>query len=389
MLCLNMIVKDESHVIERCLESVKPYIDKVHILDTGSTDGTQKVIEEWCSDNGIPCRIDEGPFVNFADARTRAIQLCRSWCSNYGWALWLDADDVLTVESKVSLKELYKYGDDLDAYGIIFRGGKEIEYPRTLLLNMRREWVFKSVVHEYAALADGRAVNTRLLKGVYVDIVGGGNRSKNPLKYEHDVSVLKAALDTETDPDMMNRYLFLIAQSLNSAGKRGEAIDAYRLRAYNAKGRIDQEACVSAMNAGKLIEVDAMERADKDGLPVTVSGEAFALYCNAIEFAPHRAEPWYYAARSLRMRDLPTCAFAFADYASTLKRDPRDLLSEPGVYEWQLDYELCVTCVFVGQKKRALQLIKRLLRPLNPFPLTDEMREELRRFNESLEAWEG
>jgi len=43
-VCLNMIVKNESEVITRCLKSVLPLIDYWVISDTGSTDGTQKII---------------------------------------------------------------------------------------------------------------------------------------------------------------------------------------------------------------------------------------------------------------------------------------------------------------------------------------------------------
>ena len=45
-VCLNMIVKNESKVVERCLDSVKSLIDYWVIVDTGSDDGTQKVIRE-------------------------------------------------------------------------------------------------------------------------------------------------------------------------------------------------------------------------------------------------------------------------------------------------------------------------------------------------------
>ena len=40
-IALSMIVKDETHCIERCLESISQYIDYWIICDTGSTDGTQ------------------------------------------------------------------------------------------------------------------------------------------------------------------------------------------------------------------------------------------------------------------------------------------------------------------------------------------------------------
>jgi len=43
-ICLVMIVKNEAHVIRRCLESVRPLIDTWLIIDTGSTDGTQRLL---------------------------------------------------------------------------------------------------------------------------------------------------------------------------------------------------------------------------------------------------------------------------------------------------------------------------------------------------------
>jgi glycosyltransferase involved in cell wall biosynthesis len=43
-LCLNMIVRDEAPVIERCIRSVLPHIQCWAIVDTGSSDGTQAIV---------------------------------------------------------------------------------------------------------------------------------------------------------------------------------------------------------------------------------------------------------------------------------------------------------------------------------------------------------
>ena len=53
-LGLCMIVKDEEHCIERCLESVSKYIDTWCICDTGSSDKTKEIICEFFKKKGIP-----------------------------------------------------------------------------------------------------------------------------------------------------------------------------------------------------------------------------------------------------------------------------------------------------------------------------------------------
>ena len=44
---LNMIVKNESKIIERLLKSVLPIIDTYCICDTGSDDNTVEIINEF------------------------------------------------------------------------------------------------------------------------------------------------------------------------------------------------------------------------------------------------------------------------------------------------------------------------------------------------------
>ena len=51
---LCMIVKNESHIIHECLETIHKYVDYWVISDTGSTDGTQDIIKRFFAEKGIP-----------------------------------------------------------------------------------------------------------------------------------------------------------------------------------------------------------------------------------------------------------------------------------------------------------------------------------------------
>ena len=63
-ICLNMIVKNESKVILRLLNSVLPIVDSYCICDTGSTDNTIEVIENFFNEHNIQGKIvNEGLWV--------------------------------------------------------------------------------------------------------------------------------------------------------------------------------------------------------------------------------------------------------------------------------------------------------------------------------------
>ena len=91
-LCLNMIVKDEEHVIEETLKCMTKYIDYYVIVDTGSTDNTKSVIKNYFDSVNIKGEIHDVPWKNFGYNRTKALELCRGK-AEYCWVI--DADDII------------------------------------------------------------------------------------------------------------------------------------------------------------------------------------------------------------------------------------------------------------------------------------------------------
>src|SRR5271165_321285 len=95
---LCMIVKDEEHVIERCLESVRSLVDYVLVCDTGSTDETQTIIRNYLAEHQhLSGEVINDPWCDFGTNRTRALIQLRGikWVD---YALMMDADDQLILD---------------------------------------------------------------------------------------------------------------------------------------------------------------------------------------------------------------------------------------------------------------------------------------------------
>jgi glycosyltransferase involved in cell wall biosynthesis len=88
--------KKEAEVILRCLESARPVVNCVLIEDTGSTDGTQKIIREWLDGVGLPSEVNDEPWQDFAYNRSHALARLRK-NKDVDFALILDADDVVEL----------------------------------------------------------------------------------------------------------------------------------------------------------------------------------------------------------------------------------------------------------------------------------------------------
>ena len=104
-ICLSMIVKNEAHVIQRCLDSVKTFIDHWVIVDTASTDGTQDLIRRVMAE--IPGLLVERPWVDFAFNRNEALSLARTRAD---YTLLIDADDDLIAPPDFVMPELRDIG---------------------------------------------------------------------------------------------------------------------------------------------------------------------------------------------------------------------------------------------------------------------------------------
>jgi hypothetical protein len=75
---LVMIVRNSGEILRTCLQENKQFIDHWTILDTGSTDNTKEIIKSELAD--ISGNLYEEPFVDFAHARNRSLELSSKTC---------------------------------------------------------------------------------------------------------------------------------------------------------------------------------------------------------------------------------------------------------------------------------------------------------------------
>lgn len=93
-LSVAMIVKNEAHHLTQCLDTVTAWVDEIVILDSGSTDATQQIAEQYGAKF-----YQNTDWPGFGKQRQLAQQYATS-----DYVLWLDADERVTPELRQSIQ---------------------------------------------------------------------------------------------------------------------------------------------------------------------------------------------------------------------------------------------------------------------------------------------
>jgi glycosyltransferase involved in cell wall biosynthesis len=309
-VCLNMIVKDESLVIRRCLDSVKGLIDYWVIVDTGSTDGTQAVITDYLQD--IPGELHERPWKNFGHNRNEALELARGKADYF---LFIDADDRLVFAEGFAMPDL-----ELDCYCVVQQTSHS-HTTRTqhivLLAKDQPDLHWEGVLHE--GLVAAAQKTSAVLQNVINEYLHDGHRSKDEDSYKKDVQMLEAALLQEPQN---SRYVFYLAQSYASCGDAPAAMRYYEKRA--TMGGCEDEVFYS------LYRIGLLQRSLK--FPQETFQKSFS---DAYRFRPSRAEPLFELAGSFIESGNYPLGYLVAKLAASIPLPSIDgLLIENWIYEW-------------------------------------------------------
>ena len=177
-LSLCMIVKNEEAVLERILKPVSQVMDAILIADTGSSDRTKEIAEQYTS------QVFDFPWCDdFSAPRNFLLEKVRT-----DYWMWLDADDVLdeeNLEKLKSLKETLDPGTDVVmmeyAAGFDQSGRTTFSYFRERIMKTSRNFRWNGAVHE-TVIPEGNII--------YSDVVirhrkcGKGDPDRNLRIYE-------------------------------------------------------------------------------------------------------------------------------------------------------------------------------------------------------------
>ena len=327
---LILMVRNESKIIQRCLEAVESVVDAFCVHDTGSADNTIELANEFIKTrNGC---VTGSEWKDFGHNRTLSFKSARDYVQ-YGlkwdlattYGLLLDADMVFEAGT-LKQQPLGELG-----YTIVQSNG-DLEYPNCRLIRMDHPWKCTGVTHEYW---DGPAFPLDKSICWINDKNDGGCKSD---KFERDARLLEAGLAEKPD-DV--RYMFYLAQTYHCLGRHEDAIRMYEKR-YAAGSWVEEQWYSLYMIGQTYLTL---------GKPIEF--EQYML--KAYELRPGRAESLYKLAKYFREKGQHYKAYQYVLMGKDIPLSKDSLFIEIPVYTDLFHYEETICLYYLNRKHEGLR----------------------------------
>lgn len=330
-ICLNMIVKNESKIIVRLLETVTPLIDSYCICDTGSTDNTIHLIEEYCNKHNIPGKILKEPFKDFGYNRSFALRGCNDM-NNVDYILLMDAD--MKLEIKIDDITNFKKTLSKDAYYVI-QGNNDFYNNNIRIIRNDPNYSYWGVTHEYIELPDTAIIDNISSNVIFINDVGDGGSKTD--KYKRDIELLTQGLNENPNN---SRYLFYLANSYRDSMQYEAAIHTYKERIAQ-DGWIQETWHSYYSMANCYMKINQPEK-------------AIFYWLEAYQYMPTRIENLYKIINYYRCEKKYALALLFYELTVQVRSQysqENHLFVENDVYEHKLDYEMSIIGYYTNMNK--------------------------------------
>jgi len=349
-LCFATMCKNEEHCIRETLESVYKYIDTWVVCDTGSTDRTCEIVEEFFKEKGIPGELFHHEWIGFDVNKTKMFDACYN---RSDYILHLDADDLLMGDFEFTNDDAGRL-----SYLVTTKRGSAT-YKCQIIFSNRHHWKLCGVAHTTIKCLDNvqDLTNGDLShKNFYQISRDTGARSQDPDKYYKDALKLqKQFFDTlVSDPDGLNRRsVFYTAQSYMDSGRYEEAMQWYSLYTQ-MKDTWCEEVFESHLRIARcMIELK---------YPMGVIEYHFA---QAIQIFPDRAESYYLIGKYYNQNSLHQKGYINLKMAKSLSIE--NALSKYVLFVNKFNYrnyindELSVACYWTNRPEEGMRYIEEAL----------------------------
>lgn len=336
-ICLNMIVKNESKIIKRLLDSVICIVDTYCICDTGSTDNTPDIIKKYFQDKKIQGKIIHEPFRDFGYNRSFALKACSDVLAEY--ILLLDADMVFWKKTDISLKKVLKDTNN-DAY-YIFQGTDTYYYKNIRIVRNNHGFEYWGVTHEYIKHPKNSSIHQLEKSIVFIKDIGDGGAKTD--KFLRDIRLLEKGLEELPNND---RYLFYLANSYKDANQLEKAIETFQKR-IDVGGWIE-EIWHSYYSMGSCWK------------RLGNMNNAIISWMNGFQAYPNRIENLFEIIEHYRYEGKNQLSYFFYCLANRMRKEHPEreyLFMQKDIYDYRLDYELSIIGYYVNLDNYDLKLV--------------------------------
>ena len=340
---LSIIVKNESKVIERMLNSVYPILDYYHVVDTGSTDGTQDIIRNFFAEKGIPGEVVDRPWKNFEDARNAAVEGVKGK-ADFGF--WIDADEQLIIEPSFNLQMFKANLAQFMGANVTVHYGTQ-NYFRMQFFSANSQWRWYGPVHEVLVNPDGHHVG--IADGLKVLVTPDGNSwtsETQQQKYEGHAKILEDYV--ANDPNKDPRWVFYLAQSYRDAitpENQEKSLHWYEKRAEMTNGFWEEIYYSLLMAASLKAQLgrpthEVLESYIKCGASNRLRAEHLIPLVLHYQHEKDFETSYIYSSHAMKV-------------AGKSPFPNSSLFIDPNIYEWRIFDLHAINCYYTGRQQEA------------------------------------
>jgi glycosyltransferase involved in cell wall biosynthesis len=344
-IALTMMVKNEHKQIAVTLTTVVGIVNDVIIYDTGSTDNTIDIIEEFCLKNNIRLHLKRGTFVDFSTSRNVLLDFADT----------IDVDFLLLMDCNDQLqngKELLKFVNSpkiadtsILAWHVTqtWFCGSLTTYRNVRFIRNRSNMRYVGVVHEYIC-KDNYSVEHELPPEIVIFQDRTKDDDKTKYRFNRDLELL--IRENKKHPKEP-RTLFYLAQTYECVGKPDSALKYY-IERYNEPSGFWEERyeaiyrCCLILNKKRINNECKWE-------------EVLSLCMKSLEVMM-RAEPLVLLAEYYQEIKQFEIAYLFLERACNLEYPKHcALFIDKNIYEYKRFHLLGIIAFYVKQYKKGYE----------------------------------